>query len=140
MLENDTSGKEFKVIIPRGRVIKNESKVSEKGTENLGQGTENPQEMIENESKVSEKRTENSGQGTEKLKAILQRASVNGDCLSEKQVGIIKIMLENSRVSRPQLAALLNITMKSVVLGIESMRGKYIKRVGPDKGGHWEVI
>lgn len=154
VLENDTSGKEFKVIIPRGRVIKNESKVSEKGTENLGQGTENPQEMIENESKVSEKGTENSGQGTEnseygtensgqgteKLKAILQRASVNGDCLSEKQVGIIKIMLENSRVSRPQLAALLNITMKSVVLGIESMRGKYIKRVGPDKGGHWEVI
>ena len=33
----------------------------------------------------------------------------------------------------------LGISETSIYRNIEAMRGKYLRRVGPDKGGFWEI-
>ena len=32
------------------------------------------------------------------------------------------------------------ISVNSIMRNIDYMRGKYLRRVGPDKGGFWEII
>ena len=49
-------------------------------------------------------------------------------------------MMEDPYISRFDLAKNLNLSETSIYRDIEAMRGKYLRRVGPDKGGFWEVI
>jgi ATP-dependent DNA helicase RecG len=34
----------------------------------------------------------------------------------------------------------IGISTAAISRNIEAMRGKYLHRVGPDKGGYWEII
>ena len=43
-------------------------------------------------------------------------------------------------ISRADLANNVGISETSIYRNIEAMRGKYLRRVGPDKGGFWEII
>lgn len=53
---------------------------------------------------------------------------------------ILHHMQENSRVTIPELATALGITERSVERNIHKLqREGMIRRVGPAKGGHWEV-
>ena len=57
---------------------------------------------------------------------------------AEKLVGIIKV---NSKVTIKELSSLLNITRRGVEEQIKSLKDKgIIRRVGPAKGGHWELL
>ena len=57
---------------------------------------------------------------------------------AEKLVGIIKV---NSKVTIKELTSLLNITRRGVEEQIKSLKDKgVIRRVGPAKGGHWELL
>ncbi len=49
-------------------------------------------------------------------------------------------MVKNNEVTIPELADKLNVNEKTIKRDIEKLRGQNkIKRIGPDKGGHWEV-
>ena len=49
-------------------------------------------------------------------------------------------MIENPYISRADLAKNVGISETSIYRNIEVMRDKYLRRVGPDKGGFWEII
>ena len=49
-------------------------------------------------------------------------------------------MIENPYISRAELENNVGISETSIYRNIEAMRGKYLRRVGPDKGGFWEII
>ena len=71
---------------------------------------------------------------------IIDRAKSNGDKLSKNKITILKLMLENPYISKSDIAETINISYTAVNSNIKAMRGKYLRRVGPDKGGFWEII
>jgi ATP-dependent DNA helicase RecG len=47
----------------------------------------------------------------------------------------------NNKISIDQLAKILKVTRRTIIRDLELLKKQYvIKRIGPDKGGHWEVI
>lgn len=110
---------EFILKITVRKVTENEGKVTEKVTENR-------EKVTENYSKVIEK--------------VIEKASVNGDKLTENRIAILEMMMENPYISKMELSQAIGISANSIMRNIEYMRGKYLRRVGPDKGGFWEII
>jgi len=57
---------------------------------------------------------------------------------SEKIVGLIR---ENPFISAEEISRKIGITSRAVEKSIAKLKeGGVLKRIGPDKGGHWEVI
>jgi ATP-dependent DNA helicase RecG len=60
--------------------------------------------------------------------------------LSEKQKIILSLIKENPSISKEEIQSNGNLSKKSVEYNIELLkRQNILKRVGPDKGGYWEV-
>ena len=95
--------------------------------------------MIE-PAKVTEKVAENSPKVAEKISKAMERAKDMGDELSKNRITILKLMIENPYITRAALAKAVGVSENSIWRNIEAMRGKYLRRVGPDKGGFWEVF
>ena len=112
-------------------------KVAEKVQKQTGNVTENGGKVAENHNKVAEKVAENHGKVTEKLK---EKAAALGDTLTANKIKILELMIEDPYISRADLANNIGISETSIFRNIEAMRGKYLRRVGPDKGGFWEII
>ena len=54
---------------------------------------------------------------------------------------ILEQMKANPYVSREELAEICGLTSDGIKYNIRKLREKgIIKRIGPDKGGHWEII
>jgi len=55
-------------------------------------------------------------------------------------VKIVRLISDNPKVTIPEIAGILGITTRAVEKQIAKLKreGK-IKRIGPDKGGHWEI-
>ena len=50
-------------------------------------------------------------------------------------------MMIDSKISAKQIANKIGIATRNVQVNIKKLqRCGFIRRVGPDKGGHWEVI
>ncbi len=92
--------------------------------------------VTENGRKVAEKVAENHIKVTEKLK---EKAAALGETLTANRIKILELMIENPYISRADLAKNVGISETSIYRNIEVMRGKYLRRVGPDKGGFWEI-
>jgi ATP-dependent DNA helicase RecG len=61
--------------------------------------------------------------------------------LTGKQAAVMEIIQANPEVSREKLAQSLSINPSAVQKHIENLRHRgFIRRVGPDKGGHWEIV
>ena len=105
-----------------------------KVAENIQKQTGN---VTENGRKVAEKVAENHIKVTEKLK---EKAAALGETLTANRIKILELMIENPYISRADLAKNVGISETSIYRNIEVMRGKYLRRVGPDKGGFWEII
>lgn len=124
--------------------IENEEKLTEKVPENAEKVSEKMPDVMENEEKLTEKVSENADRVSEKnaevLEMVLEKAQAAGEVLSDNRISILRIMIANPYVTRPEIAKALGISLKSVGANITAMRGKYLNRVGPDKGGFWEVI
>ena len=105
-----------------------------KVAENVQKQTGN---VTENGGKVAEKVAENHGKVTDKLK---EKAAALGETLTANKIKILELMIEDPYISRADLANNVGISETSIYRNIEAMRGKYLRRVGPDKGGFWEVI
>ena len=109
-------------------------KVAEKVAEKV---TVNGEKVAENQSEVAEKVAENQGKLTEKL---IEKATSLGEKLTQNRIRILELMMEDPYISRADLSKMLGISETSIYRNIEAMRGRYLRRVGPDKGGFWEII
>ncbi len=112
-------------------------KVAENVQKQDGNVTENGGKVAENQNKVAEKVAENHSKVTEKLK---EKAAALGETLTANRIKILELMIEDPYISRADLAKNVGISETSIYRNIEAMRGKYLRRVGPDKGGFWEII
>ena len=118
----------LKIIVP---------KVAENVQKQTGNVTENGGKVAESHKGVAEKVAENHGKVTEKLR---EKAAALGETLTANRIKILELMIEDPYISRADLANNIGISETSIYRNIEAMRGKYLRRVGPDKGGFWEII
>jgi len=106
--------------------------------------TVNSRKVAENSEKVTEKVTVNEQKVTVKgdalIKQLIDRASSNGEKLSANRIAILELMIDNPYITKVELAKAIGIREISIWRNIEAMRGKYLRRVGPDKGSFWEII
>ncbi|MCC7230623.1 MAG: putative DNA binding domain-containing protein [Fimbriimonadaceae bacterium] len=59
----------------------------------------------------------------------------------ETSVNILNAVKENPNITIPQLAEHIGVTSRTIERNLQRLQENgRIKRVGPDKGGHWEVI
>lgn len=84
------------------------------------------------------KKTEKSSVENQKGSVETTKSSVE---IEKSSVEIVRLMTENPKITAAQIAERLGITMRAVEKQIAKLRTKeIIKRVGPNKGGHWEII
>ena len=86
------------------------------------------------------KRTESGPKRSEKLQMLIAKAKKQGDSLTEKKIRILSLIIEDPYVSKKKIAQQIGLSPTTIWRNIEAMRGKYLRRVGPDKGGFWEII
>lgn len=56
-------------------------------------------------------------------------------------VKILDLVKSNSNITIPELSHLIGVSERSIERNIKNLQdSKKLMRVGPDKGGHWEVI
>ena len=104
--------------------------------------------VAENSNKVAEKVAENSNKVVEKVaeankkvtERLIEKANAHGERLTANRIKILELMLEDPYISRADLAKNIGISETSIYRNIEVMRGRYLRRVGPDNGGFWEII
>ena len=77
---------------------------------------------------------------TEKLREIENKAIKLGEKLTENRRLILRMILEDPYITKVELSKAIGISYTSVSRNIEAMRGKYIRRIGADKGGFWEIL
>ncbi|MEK6916938.1 MAG: ATP-binding protein [Nanoarchaeota archaeon] len=54
---------------------------------------------------------------------------------------ILQAIQQNPTITRKELSELMNITEDGIKYHLDKMRKQgIIKRIGPDKGGHWEIV
>ena len=64
-----------------------------------------------------------------------------GEKVGENETKILYLISQNKNIAYIELADKLKITGKSIYMNIEKLKQKkLLKRVGPAKGGHWEII
>ena len=78
-----------------------------------------------------EKKTEGNKRVTEKVT----------EKVTENQSKIIAEMQKKSNITVMELKDIVGISRKSILENIAKLKAKHIiSRIGPDKGGHWEVM
>ena len=113
-------------------------KVNEKVNVNDGKVNVNVTEKVNvNDGKVTEKVNVNRQGLMEKL---IERAKMNGDKLTGNRITILELMIDNPYVSVIELSKAVGISVNSIMRNIDYMRGRYLRRVGADKNGFWEII
>lgn len=61
--------------------------------------------------------------------------------LGENERGILEIIVKNKFVTIPELSKALEISTTAVENNLAKLKAKKVlKRIGPDKGGYWEVV
>ena len=98
------------------------------------------EKVTENEGRVTEKVTENGDRVTEKLQKIVEKSQELGEELTDNRIKILRAIIENPYIAKSELVKVVGISYTSIGRNIEAMRNKYLRRVGADKGGFWEVI
>jgi ATP-dependent DNA helicase RecG len=54
---------------------------------------------------------------------------------------IIGLIQENTQISMREMSIKLNVNIKTVKRDLQKLKkAGLLKRIGPDKGGHWKVI
>lgn len=74
------------------------------------------------------------------INKIVEEATNRGERLTENRIKILRLILDNPYISKYELASNIGISYTAITNNIKVMRGKYVRRVGPDKGGFWEVL
>ena len=74
------------------------------------------------------------------IEKLIEKAAKQGDRLTENRKSILRLVIDDPYISKADLSKLVGISVAAISANIEVMRGKYLRRVGPDKGGFWEII
>ena len=102
------------------------------------------EKMIEAEQKRGERLTENRHGLIDKhqklIEKLIEKAARQGDKLTENRISILRLVMDDPYISKADLSKLVGISVAAIRANIEVLRGKYLRRVGPDKGGFWEII
>ena len=93
--------------------------------------------VIEKDVKVTEKVIKTHQEVIEK---VIEKAVALNEKLTENRISIINLIIENPYISKSELSKHVGISENSISRNIEAMRDKYLRRVGPNKGGFWEII
>lgn len=102
--------------------------------------------VLSNEQEISVKTTlpifpfvENSKNLVEKIEKLVEGVLVGKS--RQRRLDILKAIDENPNVSAKQLAEQLGISITAVQNHLDYLKNNnFIRRVGPDKGGHWEMV
>ena len=61
--------------------------------------------------------------------------------LTNRQIEILWYIQANDRISRKELSEKIGINQSAIQQHISKLKNMHIlKRIGPDKGGHWEIL
>lgn len=72
---------------------------------------------------------------------LLKSIKTNSVKLSKAQENILKLLIENNRLTQNELKDILRINITTVARNISDLKNEnIIKRVGSNKNGQWEVI
>ena len=64
-----------------------------------------------------------------------------GSKLVENQLKIALLISEDEKITKKRMSEILNISNTAVDKNILKLKNKnMLKRVGPARGGHWEVV
>ena len=126
----------LKITVPK--VTENVTETSQKTNRNQ------TVELPDNSHGLTEKLPENGEKLPESrpglIEKLVEKAKLNGDKLTENRITMLRLMIENPYISKSEIATVLGISYTAVGSNINYLRGKYLRRVGPDKGGFWEII
>jgi ATP-dependent DNA helicase RecG len=91
----------------------------------------------EGSEKTTEKTTEKSSEkGSEK--GSEKASEKTSEKTSEK---ILRSIIGNKNITIAELAEIAGVAPRSIERNIQRLQGQgLIRRIGPDKGGHWEVV
>ena len=69
------------------------------------------------------------------------KSSKFGEKFGETRTAILQSMRSDPRITTTKLAEKLGLSTRAVEKNIQFLKsGGHIRRVGPAKGGHWEVL
>lgn len=72
---------------------------------------------------------------------VKTRVKTRAENRVETRDTMLRLIKENPSITRKELANLLNLTVKGIDWNIKQLKDAGIlQRIGPDKGGHWEVV
>lgn len=74
------------------------------------------------------------------LEKLGKRAEKLGKKLGKNRIAIIRLIYSNPFVSSVEMANSIGISTTAIDNNIRQMRNIFIKRIGPNNGGHWEII
>ena len=107
------------------KMVTNEDVKLLEDNENL---VENPEILVENQEKLAEN-----------IEKLVEGMSVGKS--RQRRLDILKTIAKNPNVSARQLAGQFGISITAVQNHLDHLKNNnLIRRVGPDKGGHWEVV
>ena len=114
---------------------------SESGNENRKSDNEKQSPVIENPQEGSEKTQEGSEktqEGSEKTQGGSEKTQGGSEKTSQK---ILNMLNQDSMMTIAQLSKMLSISERAVSKQLRNLQFQgRLRRVGPDKGGHWEVL
>ena len=62
------------------------------------------------------------------------------ETLQKRDAEIVRIMKENPEVTTSQMAEVLGVSRQTIATRVKVLQAQgIVRRIGPDKGGHWEV-
>ena len=117
---------DFILKVTVSKVTENSNRLPEKLPENTEKLPENIERLPENHLGIIDR--------------IIEKANSNGDKLKKNKIAILRLIIDDPYISKMDIANILGVSYTAVGSNIKAMRGKYLRRVGPDKGGFWEII
>ena len=89
----------------------------------------------------SEKTGNNSECGSEKEVKSSEKGRTSSDKPQDVVQSIVNAIRQNSKISAAEIAMKVGLSSRAVEKRIKTMRENgIIRRIGPDKGGYWEII
>ena len=80
------------------------------------------------------------GSNVEATQKSTQKSTLKSTLKSTKK-DIVEIILNSPDITIPQIAEQLGLNARGIAKHIKNLQNEgIIKRIGPDKGGHWEVV
>lgn len=127
---------------PERTKVEIEVEVAEKVAEKQGEYIENPGQDTEKVTEKSDEYTEKyTEKQTEKGSEYTENSAESAGNLTETEERIVAILRQNKFATQGGISDKLGITRTYITKIMGGLQARnIIRRVGPDKGGYWEVV